>query len=552
MPQSDQISPRADNNGEARDAFGRRLTPVIILLSMIAASVAAALFYVAISVQQETAWQFAQQHVQATLERATKQLRQSAADFDRSQLMPEHLGRWATSSTSFSLALIASDQGQVLSRSSSSGEVNEGDLSQLFSAAQGPEDAAGFSRVDAKPHLTVVRVLKTGSEYAGSAASAPPILALFLDIEALLGTSSPDAAPAGNFRLIGSARTPERLAAASGYPLHGASGDLLGVVAWDTHLSGPDLAQLLVLPLTLCLLVIIVAGSAIVVRFRRSRDQAIRWAGVIARNSEEIADREAQAQEAKRVAEVANHAKTEFLANMSHELRTPLNAVIGFSELIGDEVMGPIGTDIYKEYSRDIRASGEHLLEIINEILDLSKIEAGRMTLNEEVFSVERVIASSLRLVRERAGSSGIALTSEVQSDIPNLRGDERMIRQMLTNFLSNAVKFTPENGSVKVQAGSLSDGSIELTISDTGIGMSPDHMETAMQPFRQVSSSLARKHEGTGLGLPLAKSFIDLHGGRLDIDSELERGTTVRVTFPAARSIPTRETPEEISNLKL
>ena len=545
MPQSDQARHRAENIDDASSVFGRRLTPVIALLSVIAASVAAALFFVAISVQQETAWQFAQQQVGATFDHATERLRQSGAEFDRLQLTRDDLGAWASSSKTFSRALLIGGDGHVVSGYGSDVDVNQTDLSNLLVAARGAEDVAGFSYIGSAPHLAIARSLVSDGALPASGVSALRTLVLFVDIETLLAESYSDAAPARNFRVIGSASTPESLAAESGFALHGVSGELLGIVAWDTHLSGPDLAQMLILPLTLCLLVIIVAGSVIVIRFRRSRDEAIRWAGVIARTSEEIADREAQAQEAKRVAEVANHAKTEFLANMSHELRTPLNAVIGFSELIGDEVMGPIGSEIYKEYSRDIRASGEHLLEIINEILDLSKIEAGRMTLHEEAFSVDRVIASSLRLVRERASSNGISLTSDVEPEIPNLLGDERMIRQMMTNFLSNAVKFTPENGRVRVEARCLDDGAIELTISDTGIGMSPEHMETAMLPFRQVSSSLARKHEGTGLGLPLAKSFIDLHGGKLDIESELEKGTTVRVTFPAARSISRREIAE-------
>lgn len=551
MPQTDQKNRHAENNRDAREVFGRRLTPVIVLLSLIVASVAAALYYVALTVQQETGSQFARQQVRATVQGATERLRQRAKEFDRLQLTQAGLDESVSSSGFLSVAQLIEGGNWETSPNSAGEDLNPIDMSRLLAGAREPNkpesppsqagESIGFVRGGSTLHLAIVRRLDKKGDAAASDIIMPRALALSVDVQTLLAAAQSDDGPMYNFRVIGSQTTPEELAVKSGLPLRSVTGEIVGIAAWDTRLAGPDQAKMLVVPLTLCLFVIVVAGSAIVVRVRRSRDEALRWASEMARTSEEIADREAQAQEAKRVAEVANHAKTEFLANMSHELRTPLNAVIGFSELIAEEVMGPVGSEVYKEYSRDIRASGEHLLEIINEILDLSKIEAGRMTLDEQAFAVERVVASSLRLVRERANANGIALTSEVAPAMPDLRGDERMIRQMMTNFLSNAVKFTPENGKVHVRARCLDDGSIEISVSDTGIGMSPEHMETAMLPFRQVSSSLARKHEGTGLGLPLAKAFIDLHGGKLDVDSELEVGTTVRVTFPAARSIPKR-----------
>ena len=240
---------------------------------------------------------------------------------------------------------------------------------------------------------------------------------------------------------------------------------------------------------------------------------------------------------AKEQAELANRTKSEFLANMSHELRTPLNAIIGFSEIVAGELFGPIGAPRYVEYAHDIHTSGIHLLSIISDILDLSKIEAGRRELTESAIDLYDAAESSLRLVRGRAENSGVRLVNGiVRGAAPRLLADERAVKQILLNLLSNAVKFTPEGGRVAVGAELRSDGSLAVSVDDTGIGIAPENIPRALAPFSQVDSSLTRRYEGTGLGLPLVKSLIELHGGTLQLESEEGKGTVATIVFPAER----------------
>ena len=235
--------------------------------------------------------------------------------------------------------------------------------------------------------------------------------------------------------------------------------------------------------------------------------------------------------------QAASRAKTEFLANMSHELRTPLNAVIGFSEAIMNRMFGPLGNDRYAEYAGDIHASGAHLLGIINDILDLSKIEAGRMELNEEPVDLIRTVEDAARIVHERAAAAGLKLAVEASEVLPRLWADERAIKQILINLLSNAIKFTPAGGTVTVAAAPDGD-TLTLSVRDTGVGMDHADVPKALAPFAQVDGSLAGPHEGTGLGLPLVKSLAELHGGELAIDTAPGKGTAVRISFPATRTV--------------
>jgi len=240
---------------------------------------------------------------------------------------------------------------------------------------------------------------------------------------------------------------------------------------------------------------------------------------------------------AKEQAELANRTKSEFLANMSHELRTPLNAIIGFSEIVAGELFGPINSRRYVEYAHDIHTSGIHLLSIISDILDLSKIEAGRRDLFESLVDLYEAAESSLRLVRGRAENGGVKLVNGiVRQTVPRIEADERAVKQILLNLLSNAVKFTPEHGRVSVRAELRPDGALAVTVEDTGIGIAPDNIPRALAPFSQVDNSLSRRYEGTGLGLPLVKSLIELHGGSLELTSEVGKGTVAIVVFPAAR----------------
>ena len=239
----------------------------------------------------------------------------------------------------------------------------------------------------------------------------------------------------------------------------------------------------------------------------------------------------------KEAAEFANRTKTEFLANMSHELRTPLNAIIGFAEVIKDEMFGPVGQDKYADYAKDIHSSGRHLLDLINDILDLSKLEAGKLELHESDVVLRTVVEQCLTLIRNRAEKNAVRLTSDVEPRLPRLRCDERAVKQVLLNFLSNAIKFTPAGGEVTLRVCRVADG-IAISVKDTGIGMSQADIDVALSAFGQVDSKLARRHQGTGLGLPIAKSLIELHDGTLSVDSAPKLGTTMTATFPASRII--------------
>ena len=228
--------------------------------------------------------------------------------------------------------------------------------------------------------------------------------------------------------------------------------------------------------------------------------------------------------------EAASQHKSEFLANMSHELRTPLNAIIGFSEALTERMFGDL-TEKQDEYLRDIYSSGHHLLSLINDILDLSKIEAGRMELELTDFDLPQALLNALTLVRERAGRRGITLHQVIDERLGQFRGDERKIKQVLLNLLSNALKFTPEGGRVEVRAEPV-DGMAEISVADTGIGIAPEDQEAVFEEFRQVGTA-ARKVEGTGLGLALSRKFVELHGGRIWVKSQLGMGSTFTFTLP-------------------
>ncbi|HZF32290.1 MAG TPA: PAS-domain containing protein [Candidatus Angelobacter sp.] len=248
-----------------------------------------------------------------------------------------------------------------------------------------------------------------------------------------------------------------------------------------------------------------------------------------------------RAAEQQHTAEAASVAKSQFLANISHELRTPLNAILGFSEIMKSEMFGPLGSPQYRGYAADIHDSGSHLLTVINDILDLSKIEAGKFELNEEDCDPARLVRDAVRFVAERAGSGGLGLQQRLQPALPAVRADGRLVKQILLNLLSNAIKFTPAGGTITVSADVESQSGLALTVADTGIGIAPDQLERVLQPFTQVENTLTRTHAGTGLGLPLCKSLIELHGGRLALESTVGRGTTVTITLPKERVLAAR-----------
>lgn len=251
----------------------------------------------------------------------------------------------------------------------------------------------------------------------------------------------------------------------------------------------------------------------------------------------QIQEHEGSLSAARRQAEAANRAKTDFLATMSHELRTPLNAVIGFSDIIAQEILGPLGDGQYRDYAREINDSGRQLLQMIDEILDISKVETGRMTLNEAPMAIADVVERCLELVRQRIEAAGLGLTVDIDPGLPPFHGDERLIKQSLLHLLFNAVKFTASGGQLAIRVLRDEDGGLAISVTDTGIGIAAKDVPRALAPFSQVDGSLAREYGGAGLGLTLVQCFVELHGGRLEIDSEPGIGTTVSMRFPAERS---------------
>ncbi len=245
---------------------------------------------------------------------------------------------------------------------------------------------------------------------------------------------------------------------------------------------------------------------------------------------------EQELSQAKEMAEYANRTKSEFLAHMSHELRTPLNSVIGFAQMLEQQPFGPLGHANYQGYANNINTSGSHLLSLISDILDISKIKAGEIIIAETDVDVGEIIGASIKMVTERADRSGITLRSATSQNISQLRGDELRLKQILLNLLSNAIKFTPEGGTVSVEAHVNGGNAMVWKVVDTGVGIAADDLPRVLKPFEQIRDDITIAHEGTGLGLYLTKSLTEKHGGSLDIESEVGKGTTVTITFPPER----------------
>jgi PAS domain S-box-containing protein len=255
---------------------------------------------------------------------------------------------------------------------------------------------------------------------------------------------------------------------------------------------------------------------------------------------EEITERkrvEEELRAAKEAAEAANRAKSEFLGTMSHELRTPLNAIIGFSEVISGELLGPVGVPAYKTYAGDVLASGQHLLMLINDILDFARAESGRLALREDKIDLPALIENTVRFLGERAEAGGVKLSVDLGAAPAGVIADETRLRQVLLNLIGNAIKFTPKDGRVDVRALTSAAGEIRIEIRDSGIGMSAADLARAFEPFRQADGGHSRKHEGTGLGLAICDRLMRLHGGRVLLMSELDRGTVATLVIPRERA---------------
>tara|TARA_R110000868_G_scaffold206339_1_gene455102 strand:+ start:89 stop:1279 length:1191 start_codon:yes stop_codon:yes gene_type:complete len=262
-------------------------------------------------------------------------------------------------------------------------------------------------------------------------------------------------------------------------------------------------------------------------------------AGTLMRVTGEIILARAEELEAqRRRAEAASESKTQFLAGMSHELRTPLNAIIGFADLMRLQLLGTMQPPRYLEYAQDIHGSGVHLLSMINELLDMAKIEAGHFDLHEDEVDLAQVGHEVLRMLRQSVQTARVSLKVEVAAALPHILADEQQVRRVLLNLLSNAIKFTPAGGSITLSACENEQGGLEMRVTDTGIGIPEDKLDKVLEPFEQIENSFTRTRAGTGLGLPLAKAMVEVHGGTLCITSELGKGTCVCVTLPPARTI--------------
>ena len=251
-----------------------------------------------------------------------------------------------------------------------------------------------------------------------------------------------------------------------------------------------------------------------------------------------LVEAELRVREERDRAEAANQAKSDFLARMSHELRTPMNAILGFSQVIRDETFGPVGANHYRDYAADIHRSGEHLLSLINDLLDLSKIEAGKLELNEESLEVGRVVEDLRRLFTGTAEDAGVTVDVRVPPGLPDLLADYRALRQMVTNLLSNAIKFTGAGGRVTIAADQGEDGGISIIVQDTGTGFDQADLDLVLSPFGRIDRPMVRTVDGSGLGLPIVKNLIELHGGTIELASQLGEGTAARLHFPPDRVV--------------
>ena len=305
-------------------------------------------------------------------------------------------------------------------------------------------------------------------------------------------------------------------------------GTSIGAVTWDPERPGRALLRQMLPAIIGAFLLMLALSGGVIFFLERNRNTMLRHRALIEQQNLAL-------QQQKEHAEQLSRVKSDFLSIISHELRTPLNAIIGFADLIRTEVRGPI-TPVYRDYATDIRNSGQQLLGLISDILDLSRIEAGKLTLHEERVNLRKMAEACVNLLRPQLDQKRLTATIGDLEGLGCVLADERLVRQMLLNLLSNAIKFTPERGRITVEGGRATDGGIEVRVTDTGIGMTEAELKMALEPFVQIESSLARRVEGSGLGLSITKRFIELHGGRMTLESRKDVGTKATLWFPPSR----------------
>ena len=319
--------------------------------------------------------------------------------------------------------------------------------------------------------------------------------------------------------------------------LEAPDGTIVGALAWTPDLPGERLLR----EATMGVVAAFLAMAALLwILLRRAQRLQIRIendARMLHERNAALMERETALREAKETLERASRSKSEFLANLSHELRTPINAIVGFSEIFEAEAYGQIGDARYREYSGYIHRSARHMLDLVNDTLDMSRAEVGRLDLVESDVGVGQTIETCVRMLTRLAEQAGITVTQAVEPALPQLHGDERRIRQMVLNLLSNAIKFTPSGGRVEVAARRMDDGGIVIAVADSGIGIAKDDVEKALTPFTRLESRRAHMHDGAGIGLSLTRFLVELHGGRLAIESQVGAGTRVSLYFPATRT---------------
>ncbi len=373
----------------------------------------------------------------------------------------------------------------------------------------------GLVILDGQPYFATARAIHPHTEDLLAKAAVTPanayISVLMRPLDAALLQVVADDFGLSGLRLV------EASDAAGKWPLRTENGQNIGALTWRGDRPSTYIVNVILPGLLAIILCIGALGWYVLNGLRRGQVKMLRVA---------------------RRAQLADRSKSEFLANMSHELRTPLNAIIGFSEMMRNETLGPIGNESYKDYSGNILDSGQHLLDIINDVLDLSKVEAGKFTLEEVEVDLGGTIASLCHLVEPRARAKRIELDISVPPDLPAIVADSRSLKQILVNLLSNAVKFTPEGGKIGIEAKHGGTGEVVIAVSDNGHGVPRDQLAAVMQPFHRVAGTLTSSESGTGLGLPLSASLVELHGGEMRFESKVNEGTTVYVTLPKDRVV--------------